>query len=120
MPAISRRGLELRRSVCKRLHTMQGLSNTLHMYVDVARRAEVGTEWYRDCEKPESEQVYPEPAVHPTRNKLVKWKAAIAAKGLMGLFIQTLLRSGAQVDGKFRLATERGADRLIASAVPAP
>lgn len=62
-----RRGMELRRGICKRPHTEMSTEGALMMYVESAKRAGVGTEWFRDCGIPGGKQAYPEPALHPSK-----------------------------------------------------
>ena len=73
------------------------------MYVDISKDAGMSTDWFRDTAVPEENQVYPEPAAHPTKLKPAKWKTVIEAKGPVGLLTQAALRTGSQLDANFRL-----------------
>lgn len=98
-----RRGLELRRCICKRPHARQSLKETLLLYLHQAKGAGLPTHWYREGELMEENQEYPEPLSHPTKFKSGKWKLVLGAKGPVGLLIQAAMRCGAQIDEEFRL-----------------
>ena len=98
-----RRCMELRRCVANMPYKEEELRRTLLNYVRTAKDDEKPAEWFRQEGMPESEQCYPEPAAHPTKNQPATWKTAVAEKGPIGLLIQAVARAGCQIDEHFRV-----------------
>ena len=94
-----RRCLEVRRSIGKRPASEQKMKHIMSMYVEQARATGKEYRWYRQAELEEEprREDYPEPVPHPSRKPSGSWRQCISPKGPVGLFIQSVLRSGMQV-----------------------
>lgn len=98
-----RRTLEFRRCIAKRPEWQEELKRSLELCVAQAEQEGRATEWYRRPGVAEEDQWYPDPATHPTKGDPAQWKAAVAEKGPIGLFVQAVVRAGCQIDNEFNV-----------------
>ena len=83
------------------------LKETLHLYVDAAEMQGKTTDWYRKPNQLEGDAVYPDAVDHQTRAKSAGRQNGCAAKGPIGLLVQSVARCGCQLDDNFRILQKK-------------
>lgn len=92
-----RRVVGLRRARAKRPHQQRKQTKILKLYAKKAncsRWLHVGTS---------DDNIYPEPASHPTRGSAKPWKSVVQVEGPVGLLIQSVYSIGSKTDRAFNI-----------------